>query len=162
LRTGKRLAQKASQVVVVFKREPLDLLGDLCSDARSPNRMVIRISPDEGLGLYFDAKRPGAQSQLGRSQVVVRPVKMDFRYESSFEWASPEAYESLLLDVCMGEPTLFIRSDEVEASWRFVDSIRTVWDHSNLPAMEQYDPKSWGPPRAQAIFHDPYMHWFPE
>jgi glucose-6-phosphate 1-dehydrogenase len=162
LRTGKRLAQKISQVVVVFKREPLDLLGDLCCDARLPNRMVIRISPDEGLGLHFDAKRPGAQSQVGRSQVVVRPVKMDFRYESSFEWASPEAYESLLLDVCMGEPTLFIRTDEVEASWRFVDSIRTVWDHSNLPAMEQYATQSWGPPRAQALFDDPYVHWFPE
>jgi glucose-6-phosphate 1-dehydrogenase len=87
---------------------------------------------------------------------------MDFRYESSFEWASPEAYESLLLDVCMGEPTLFIRTDEVEASWRFVDSIRTAWDHSGLPAMEQYAPGSWGPQQARRLFDDPYAHWFPE
>ncbi len=162
LRTGKCLAQKLSQVVIVFKREPLDLLGDMCAGARSPNRMAIRIFPNEGLELCFDAKVPGARSQVGKSQAVVRPVKMDFRYESSFEWASPEAYESLLLDVCMGEPTLFIRTDEVEASWRFIDTIRAAWDHSNLPAIEQYAPNSWGPPQAMRLFDDPYVHWFPE
>ena len=154
LRTGKRLAAKASQIVVVFKREPISLFDDLHCDLRGPNRLSIRIYPDEGISIVFDAKVPGPRPLL-------RPVKMDFRYGASFESASPEAYEHLLLDAMLGEPTLFIRNDEVEASWRFVDSIRAAWDNAGVPKLTDYAPGSWGPEHAEQLFADPYVRWYP-
>jgi len=124
LRTGKRLASKASQILVVFKREPISLFMDFGCDVRRANRLAIRITPNEGINLVIDAKVPGARDLL-------RPVKMDFQYGAAFESASPEAYEHLLLDAMQGEQTLFIRDDEVEAAWRFVDSIRSAWQVSS-------------------------------
>jgi len=91
--------------------------------------------------------------------MLFRPVRMDFQYETSFEAASPEAYEHLLLDAIQGDSTLFIRRDEVEASWRFVDSIRHAWDVSGRPELEPYAPGSWGPDGAERLFDDPYRRW---
>jgi glucose-6-phosphate 1-dehydrogenase len=154
LRTGKRLAAKASRIVVVFHREPVRLFyADAC-EIRSPNRLVFRISPDEGISLVVDAKIPGRRMML-------RPVKLDFAYDSSFDLASPEAYETLLLEVICGDPTLFIRRDEVEAAWRVVDSIRGSWSEAGLPTLEKYPPLSMGPPSAQRLFDDPYGAWTP-
>jgi glucose-6-phosphate 1-dehydrogenase len=152
LRTGKRLAAKASQIVVVFRREPVSLFYDARCDVRSPNRLAIRIFPHEGISLACDAKVPGPR-------MLLRPVKMDFRYNASFESASPEAYEHLVLDAMQGETSLFIRNDEVEAAWRFVDSIRSAWDVAGLPELVQYAPGTWGPPQAQALLADPYRDW---
>ena len=152
LRTGKELAAKTSQIVVVFKREEGRMLEDMSCELRGANRLCIRINPDEGIYVTFDAKLPGVRMML-------RPVRMDFRYGSSFESASPEAYEQLLLDAARGDPTLFIRNDEVEASWRVIDSIRNAWQQTGQPPLEMYKPGSWGPQDAERIFNDPYKHW---
>jgi glucose-6-phosphate 1-dehydrogenase len=154
LRTGKRLASKASQVAIVFRREPLRMFTEAGCDLRGANRLVIRITPDEGINLVFDAKVPG-------QRMLLRPVKMDFQYQSAFESASPEAYEHLLLDALRGDQTLFIRADEVEASWRFIDSIRSAWAVSGQPPLLPYAAGSWGPDQADALFEDPYVRWTP-
>ena len=153
LRTGKRLAGKASQIVVVFKREPINLYDEPGCDLRGPNRLVFRINPHEGINLVYDAKVPGVRTLL-------RPVKMDFQYGATFESASPEAYEHLLSDAMQGDPTLFIRDDEVEAAWRLVDSIRSAWDVTGRPRLVEYRPGSWGPEESKSLFGDPYKDWY--
>jgi len=151
LRTGKRLARKVSEVGIFFKREPIGLFDATGCDLRGPNQLWIRIAPEEGITQVFDAKVPG-------TRMVLRPVRMDFRYETAFRSSSPEAYELLLLDAALGEPMLFIRDDEVEASWRFIDGIRGAWS-AGKPELLSYEPGSWGPPQADGLFGDPYKHW---
>ena len=153
LRTGKQLAAKVTQITVVFNREPLQLFEDPSCSVRGANRLVIRIAPDEGITLICDAKVPG-------EGMLFRPVRMDFSYGSTFESASPEAYENLLLDAMTGDATLFLRSDEVEAAWRVVDSIRNAWTNDGRPAMQTYAPGTWGPESAASLLRDPYARWY--
>ncbi len=152
LRTGKRLAAKASEICITFKREPMGAFRDAGCDFRSPNKLTIRMYPDEGINITFDAKVPGAG-------MLLRPVKMDFSYGSTFQWASPEAYERIVLDAIAGDSSLFIRTDEVEASWRVIDSIRRAWDSTRRPKLVHYAPGSWGPEEANLLFEDSYKHW---
>ena len=154
IRTGKRLGKKASEVRIVFRREPMSLFTLWGCDSTGPNQLVIRIYPDEGISLTFDAKVPGVS-------MLLRPVKMDFRYGAEFRWASPEAYEHLLADALCGDPTLFIRNDELEASWSIVDSIRDAWSKTNRPQLLTYEGGSWGPEEADKLFGDPYKRWHP-
>jgi len=154
LRTGKRLAAKATYITITFRREPIGLFLHEGCDLRGPNRLIIRIAPDEGITLVFDAKVPGIKMNL-------RPVKMDFSYDTAFASGSPEAYEHLLLDAMAGQSTLFIRNDEAEASWRVVDSIRNAWDQANKPDLVKYAPGSWGPDSAENLLDDPYERWYP-
>ncbi|MFW6066112.1 MAG: glucose-6-phosphate dehydrogenase [Planctomycetota bacterium] len=153
LRTGKRLAEKTSHVVIVLKREAEKVFDGLGCDVRGPNRLNIRIFPDEGVSLVFDAKVPGPR-------MLLRPVKMNFSYGSSFESASPEAYEQLLLDALAGDRTLFISDGEVEASWRIIDSIREVWTARDAPPLRFYPAGSGGPDEARKLFEDPYKRWY--
>lgn len=153
LRTGKRLAAKASEIRIAFKREPVGLFRAAGCDFRGQNKLVIRMYPDDGISIIFDAKVPGVR-------MLLRPVKMDFSYGSAFKWASPEAYERIVLDAIAGESSLFIRSDEVEASWRLVDSIRRVWDSTRQPKLVHYGPDSWGPQEANLLFEDSYKQWY--
>ncbi len=153
LRTGKRLATKASYVTIQFKREPMDLFDSVECDMGGANMLLLRINPDEGAALITNAKVPGVR-------MLLRPVRLDFQYRSSFDSASPEAYERLLLDAIAGEATLFIRNDEVEAGWRLVDSIRKAWEVTGEPKMATYPAASWGPPQAEQLFADPYKHWY--
>ncbi len=153
LRTGKRMAARTSQIVIVFKREPVVLFSPSECELRGPNRMVIRIQPNEGVSLIVDAKVPGPD-------MILRPVKMNFAYKSSFESASPEAYEHLLLDAILGDQTLFIRDDEAEAAWRFVDAIRDTWINTGMPKLIEYPQGSCGPPQAQQLLGDPYKQWY--
>ena len=152
LRTGKRLGSKASYIVVDFRREPISLWTQTHCDLRGPNKLIFRIAPREGVSLMIDAKVPGPT-------MLLRPVRMKFDYDTTFESTSPEAYEHLLLDAVLGEATLFIRDDEVEASWRFVDSIRNAWQVTGKPPLVQYAPLSWGPQQAQSLLEDPYDRW---
>ncbi len=153
LRTGKRLARKASGVVVVFKREARELFEDAGCDTRGPNRLIIRIYPDEGVSVVLDAKVPGRR-------MLLRPVKMDFSYGGSFESASPEAYEQLLIDALVGDRTLFIGDGEVEASWRIIDRIREVWSERDEPPLGFYPAGSEGPEDAAKLFENPYKRWY--
>ncbi len=154
LRTGKRLRRKTSQIVVEFKREPTNFFTEAGCDMGGVNHLHLRIQPDEGIAISFDAKVPG-------ERMLLRPVQMDFAYGSSFSSATPEAYEHLLLDAFHGESSLFVRSDEVEASWRVLDSIRRGWDDTHSPPLVEYAPGTWGPDEADGLFADPYKKWHP-
>jgi glucose-6-phosphate 1-dehydrogenase len=154
LRTGKRLTKKVTEIVVEFRREPIDLFQELGCDLGGANHLHIRIAPDEGIAIAFDAKVPGGR-------MLLRPVEMNFSYASAFGSAGLDAYEHLLLDAMCGDPTLFIRSDEVEASWRPIDAVRGAWSASGRPALRPYPPGSWGPQEADRLFADPYKGWHP-
>lgn len=158
LRTGKRLADRVTQIVIQFKHPPLNLFstvecdGDLCDlvGAR-PNELVLRIQPRESIFLRFSTKRPGMQYH-------VEPVVMDFDYEDHFTNHLPEAYERLLLDVMRGDPTLFTRSDELEAAWKFVTPVLDAWQKSSA-APELYTAGTWGPALADRLLSESGRSW---
>ena len=152
LRTGKRLRQRLGEIVVTFRREPAPLFGPDVCDFRQPNRLVFRLQPAEGISVVFDAKAPGPR-------MLLRPVRMNMDYARSFEMASPEAYERLLLDALKGESSLFARADEVEESWKIVDSIRAAWVNAGASPLRTYPAGSWGPDRSVEIFADPETSW---
>ena len=111
------------------------------TDDIEPNVMAIKIQPDEGITLKFEAKVPGQANQI-------RPVTMDFRYGTSFGEASPEAYERLLLDCLLGDSTLFTRRDEVEASWSLITPIHLGWQAAPPLEFPNYEAGTWGPQAA--------------
>jgi glucose-6-phosphate 1-dehydrogenase len=160
LRTGKRLPSRVSEISVVFKHPPLNLFhtveceGSLCRVIEAqPNRLVFRIQPNESIGLHISAKQPGMQYQ-------VRPVEMDFDYGDTFaDVPLPEAYERLLLDVIRGDSTLFTRSDELEAAWRFVDPLQKAWGEPNHRP-ELYAAGTWGPAAADELLTRSGRHWY--
>jgi glucose-6-phosphate 1-dehydrogenase len=151
LRTGKRFPRRVTEIAVHFKLPPLRLFrtveceGDFCdiTDTR-PSVLVFRIQPDEGISLSFSAKRPGMQLDL-------HPVQFEFGYEQSFHQPMPEAYERLLLDALRGDPTLFMRSDELEAAWEFVTPILDAWRDNPPPALPSYAAGTWGPTAADRL-----------
>lgn len=144
IRMGKRLPKKATEISIHFKNPP-SVLFNRNPGAENVNVLVLRIQPDEGHALRIISKVPGAALRL-------EPVKMDFRYRTSFGKASPEAYERLLLDAMAGDATLFARRDEVEEAWRFIDDIEHAWHQSQTPPpMETYPAGSWGPSAADAL-----------
>jgi glucose-6-phosphate 1-dehydrogenase len=148
LRTGKRLPKRATEIAIQFRRVPHSPFGGneatpaglLPTDSIDPNLLVLRIQPDEGITLRFSAKVPGQSMRI-------RTVNMDFLYGSAFLKESPEAYERLLLDCMLGDPTLFAREDEVEEAWRFCTAILDGWRaHPPDPVdCPNYEAGSWGP-----------------
>ena len=104
----------------------------------APNRLVLKIQPDEGITLSFGAKVPGPENHISS-------VHMDFSYEDTFGDGSPEAYERLLMDCMNGDATLFTRSDEVLAAWAYVSDILKAWDEQGTKKLAQYPAGSWGP-----------------
>ncbi len=140
LRVGKRLPKRATEVAIHFKTAPLHLFYGAAGEEPAPNLLVLRIQPDEGISLRFGAKVPGTRSD-------VRPVNMDFRYGSSFGDDAPEAYERLLLDAMLGDPTLFTRWDSVEAAWALLTPVLDAWREGASP-LQSYEAGTWGPERA--------------
>jgi glucose-6-phosphate 1-dehydrogenase len=129
LRTGKRLDRQRSEIVVQFKGVPHPMFPGSEGTAE-PNRLVIQLQPDEGMRLHMTAKEPGPGG------IRLRPVSLDLSYAQTFQRRSPDAYERLLMDVVRGNPTLFMRRDEVEAAWRWVEPILEHWsrpDHAPRP-----------------------------
>jgi glucose-6-phosphate 1-dehydrogenase len=143
LRTGKRLPKRATEIAVQFKEVPHKLFQESNTDPQ-PNLLAIRIQPDEGIMLRFDAKMPG----LG---IEVRPVTMDFTYGSAFAVDSPDAYETLILDAVLGDASLFTRADEVEQAWGIVDPIIDAWADEPAPAFPNYEAGTWGPEAAEDL-----------
>jgi glucose-6-phosphate 1-dehydrogenase len=143
LRTGKRLPRRVTEIAVTFKQVPHLMFQSIGEVDLSPNVITMRIQPDEGIALKFAAKVPGATTQL-------RPVRMDFMYGSSFGDSGPDAYERLLLDAMLGDPTLFARRDEVETAWSLMQPILDGWHDLALPVYP-YDSGSWGPSKADSI-----------
>ncbi|NDH86258.1 glucose-6-phosphate dehydrogenase (NADP(+)), partial [bacterium] len=148
LRTGKALTARASEIVIVFRRPPAALFRAEFGDLLSRNAMHIRLQPDEGVHLCFNAKQPGRSS--------VQPVDMEFCYASEFGSYSPEAYERLLGDAIFGDSTLFTRADEVLEAWRIVDSIRQGWQDSPVAL---YRTGSWGPQESDQMLKADGNHW---
>ena len=138
IRSGKRMARRASEIAVQFKRPPGILFSEGEKFNVAPNTMVIRIQPDEGVTLVLNSKVPGLETRT-------QPVKMHFRYAATYGSNTPEAYERLILDAMVGDGTLFIRGDETEASWKLITPILEHWQASGTKGMEEYAAGSWGP-----------------
>ena len=138
LRTGKRLPKRASEIVIRFHRTP-HMIFRRSPTGVEPNLLVIRIQPDEGIGLRLTAKTPGPDLKLA-------PVTMDFRYGEVFGSQSPEAYERLLLDAIHGDATLYARADWVEQAWKILQPILDAWAAGGEPA--PYEAGTWGPSAA--------------
>jgi glucose-6-phosphate 1-dehydrogenase len=144
VRTGKRLPKRATEVVVQFRSAPHLPFGEAAQDGLEPNSLVLRIQPDEGITLRIGAKVPGPSME-------VRSVSMDFSYGTSFSDDLPDAYERLLLDVMLGDPTLFPRWDEVEQAWQAVQPILDRWADTPPPELPNYEAGSWGPRAADEL-----------
>ena len=144
IRTGKALATRMTEIAVQFRRAPLALFARAGMPIIDPNVLAIRIQPDEGILLRFGAKVPGQGLQI-------RTVNMDFRYGSSFAVDSPDAYETLLLDAMIGDPSLFTRDDEVERAWAILDNVLAAWDADEGGALQFYPAGSWGPSEADEL-----------
>ncbi|MCL4110382.1 UNVERIFIED_CONTAM: hypothetical protein GTU68_025394 [Idotea baltica] len=147
VRTGKRLPTRVTEIAIQLKLAPLNLFTTVAR----PNVLVLRIQPNESISLQFSTKRPGMQYQ-------VQPVEMEFEYGDEFDQSLPEAYERLLLDVLRGDSTLFTRSDELEAAWKFVTPILEAWEKAeNGPA--PYASGSWGPESSAALMNGAHRRW---
>lgn len=152
LRTGKRMATRVSEVAIQFKRAPFVLFRQTPVDHLAPNRLVIRIQPDEGISLSFSAKTPGPLMGLGT-------VNMNFQYQDYFGSEPSAGYERLLYDCMMGDATLFQRADITEAGWSVVAPALDVW--SALPPREfpNYAAGSWGPKEADDLLTRDGRRW---
>jgi len=153
LRTGKRLATRISEVAIQFRPVPHQSFPTSAMGDWQPNRLVIQIQPEEGILLRFQAKRPGPKVRLG-------PVDMRFNYRDAFRTIPPEAYETLLLDVMLGDATLFMRADQVEAAWKVVMPVLNGWNAVSPEDFPNYRAGSWGPEGAQALLASDGRSWF--
>jgi len=150
LRTGKRLGRRVTEIALVFKRAPhLPFDATMTADL-GKNALVIRVQPDEGITLRFGSKVPG-------NMMEVRDVNMDFSYGSAFAEDSPEAYERLILDVLLGEPSLFPVNAEVELSWEILDPVLDNWAARGRP--DPYESGTWGPASAFEMLSRTGREW---
>jgi glucose-6-phosphate 1-dehydrogenase len=152
LRTGKRLPKKVSEIAIQFRNVPL-LIFQSAAQQTNANVLSMRIQPNEGIALRFEAKMPG-------SELRTRTVEMDFSYGSSFGVTSADAYNRLLLDAMLGDQTLFTRSDEVEEAWRIVTPALAAWDAPADPAsVPQYEAGTWEPTEAEFLINRDGRRW---
>jgi len=152
LRTGKRMKKRTTEIAVQFKSVPEVLFNANHDLSEDPNVLVLRIQPEEGFSLRMVSKRPG-------SKVRVVPVDMNFQYNQAYGGVSPEAYERLLLDVMIGDATLFMRRDAVEAAWSWVTDILTGWQKQELKSLPEYPAGSWGPMEAWRLVEHYNRKW---
>lgn len=152
MRSGKRLARRASEIVVQFKRPPGILFSEGERFHVAPNCMVLRIQPNEGVTIVINSKVPGLETRT-------QPVKMDFGYRTTFGSNTPEAYERLILDSMVGDRTLFIRGDETEESWRIMTPVLRFWEKCGDLGMDEYVAGSWGPVAADRMLWEQRHEW---
>lgn len=152
LRTGKRLPKKVSEISIHFREVPYLIFQSAAQQVNS-NVLTMRIQPNEGISLRFEAKMPGADLRT-------RSVDMDFSYGSAFGSTNSDAYDRLLLDCMMGDQTLFTRADEVEAAWEVVTPALSVWDSPADPAsVPQYEAGTWEPAEAELLINQDGRRW---
>ncbi len=151
IRAGKRLPKRVTEIRIQFKRPPHLTFGRQAMQEVDPNAITLRIQPEEGISLKFGAKVPSAGLRI-------RSVTMDFQYVTSFLVEAPEAYERLLLDCMIGDPTLFTRADEVEAAWKLIDPIEESW-REGKPPLGMYPAGAWGPPAAEQMLKADAREW---
>jgi glucose-6-phosphate 1-dehydrogenase len=152
LRTGKRLAQRTTEIVIQFRRTPFVLFRNTSVRNLETNRLVIHIQPEEGISLSFGAKVPGSIMKLGL-------VNMDFDYSSYFGLEHSTGYERLLRDCMAGDATLFQRSDMVEAGWNVIQPILDVWRALPARGFPNYAAGSWGPIEADDLLERDGRSW---
>jgi glucose-6-phosphate 1-dehydrogenase len=167
LRHGKRMPERYTEVKVQFHTPPIQLFNRLdqagsemeaahamaqeVSQSR-PNVLTLRIQPEESIALSFGVKRPG-------NSMDMTPATLHFDYRDHFGGSSPDAYERLLADALLGDQTLFLRGDEIEASWEYADAVRADWLSSGGPPILKYPGGSWGPSESEALFGDCHGNW---
>lgn len=152
LRTGKRMPKRVSEIAVQFRDVPLLIFQSVAHQA-NPNVLSLRIQPNEGISLRFEAKMPGAELRT-------RTVEMDFSYGSSFGVVTADAYHRLLLDCMLGDQTLFTRADEVEEAWRVVSPALAAWDAPSEPgAIPLYEAGTWEPAEAEQLLNQDGRRW---
>ncbi len=152
IRSGKRMARRASEIAIQFKRPPGILFSEGDKFDVAQNTMVISIQPDEGVTLVMNSKIPGLETRT-------QPVKMHFRYATTFGSNTPEAYERLILDAMVGDSTLFIRGDETEASWGLITPILRHWEACGPRGLETYAAGSWGPLASERLLWAKGHQW---
>ena len=167
LRHGKRMQKKFTEIQVQFRMPPLQLFNhpeglsedEFRRQIRSgqlsqmrPNVLTLSIQPREAVTLSFGVKTPG-------TSMIMAPAKLSFDYRDYFGTTTAPAYERLLLDAILGDATLYLRSDEIEASWRFADAILNGWKEPDAPPMLEYPAGSWGPEEADGLFGEIEGGW---
>jgi glucose-6-phosphate 1-dehydrogenase len=150
LRSGKRMADQLAEIVVRFKSIPHSIFAQ-STGSFQPNCLVIRLQPDEGLQLNLMAKTPGDGMRL-------KPVELELDFTETFKTPRMDAYHRLLLDVLRGQLTLFMRSDELEAAWEWVEPILDFWEQSETEPMP-YIAGTWGPAAASALIGRDGLQW---
>src|SRR6476620_5337817 len=152
LRTGKRLPKKVSEIAIQFREVPL-LIFQSAAQQTTPNVLTMRVHPNEGISLRFEAKMPGPDLRT-------RTVDMDVSYGSSFGVTSSDAYDRLLIDCMLGDQTLFTRSDEVEEAWRVVTPALMDWESSNdQDLVPKYEAGTWEPAEAELLINRDGRKW---
>ncbi len=152
VRSGKRMARRVSEITVQFRRPPGVLFTEGDRFDVASNTMVIRIQPDEGITLLMNSKVPGLETRT-------QPVKLHFRYATTYGSNTPEAYERLILDAMIADSTLFIRGDETEESWRIITPILEFWEECGKRGLETYVAGSWGPLAAERLLWEKGHNW---
>jgi glucose-6-phosphate 1-dehydrogenase len=152
LRTGKRMPVHTSQVIIQFRPVPHQSFPSSASENWQPNRIIIHIQPEEGIVLRFQAKQPGLSMHIST-------VDMSFQYAEAFKTRPPEAYETLLLDVMLGDATNFMRADQVEMAWTLLEPILHAWETESPATFPNYTAGSWGPQDAVILVAQDGRSW---
>jgi glucose-6-phosphate 1-dehydrogenase len=153
LRTGKRLPAMVSEINIQFRSVPHQAFPSTQGAMHQPNRLLISIQPLEGILLRFEAKHPGRPLRL-------TPVDMGFYYREAFKVPSPDAYETLLLDVMLGNAALFMRRDQTETAWKVISPILEAWEAEAPKDFPNYQAGTWGPPSAEELIIRDGRQWF--
>lgn len=153
LRSGKAMSCRTTQIVIQFREPPHMMFEGGPRRIHEANRLVLQIQPAEGIQIHFQTKVPDAGMKM-------RLTDLDFNFREKFAGEMPEAYERLLLDVMMGDPSLFARADEVELAWSIIDPIQAAWDMGGPPQLELYEAGGWGPPYSEEWMSRQGRTWF--
>ncbi|WP_316810068.1 glucose-6-phosphate dehydrogenase [Pedobacter heparinus] len=153
VRTGKRLFQTSSLITIQFKDVPHHIFPSTVTEHWQQNRLIISIQPEMSIRLQVQGKRPGLD-------MVLNPVDMVFDYNGTYDTETPEAYETLLLDVMTGDQTQFMRADQVESAWELLMPVVNAWENKKSLSFPNYTADSWGPEDAEALIARDGFHWF--
>lgn len=153
MRTGKRLFKSASLIAIQFREIPHNIFNSQGGNVPQKNRLIISIQPDMGIRLQLQSKTPGLEMTLNT-------VDMVFDYSGKTRSDSPEAYETLLLDIISGDQTLFMRADQVELAWEVIMPVLDYWENNKMSNFPNYPADSWGPENAEALIARDGYHWF--
>ncbi len=153
LRTGKRMPQASSVITIQFRDVPHMIFPSETAENWQQNKLIISIQPEMSIRLQVQAKRPGLD-------MILNPVDLVFDYSGTYKGETPEAYETLLLDTMLGDQTLFMRGDQVEAAWDLLMPILNSWASKKSISFPNYAADSWGPETAEALIAKDGFHWF--